>query len=66
MKEIRPAAAAFYWAARINPGWGEPLYARRAALIMRDRGLRKKYFERIPQLAAGTTCADSTRCSFAR
>lgn len=26
------AAAAFYWAARINPAWGDPLYARRAAL----------------------------------
>ena len=28
------AAAAFYWAARLNPAWGEPLYARRAALLM--------------------------------
>jgi tetratricopeptide (TPR) repeat protein len=33
----RAAAAAFYWAARLNPGWGEPLYARRAALITSDR-----------------------------
>lgn len=40
------AADAFYWAARINPAWGEAVYARRAALIMRDRGLRKSYFER--------------------
>jgi tetratricopeptide (TPR) repeat protein len=33
------AAAAFYWATRIDPSWGEPLYARRAALIMTDQGL---------------------------
>jgi Tfp pilus assembly protein PilF len=30
----REAAAAFYWAARINPAWGDPLYARRAAILM--------------------------------
>jgi tetratricopeptide (TPR) repeat protein len=40
------AAAAFYWAARINPAWGEPLYARRAALLMRDRGMLRQFFER--------------------
>jgi Putative Zn-dependent protease, contains TPR repeats len=28
------ASAAFYWAARLNPGWGEPLYAERAAQLM--------------------------------
>lgn len=33
-REPQQAAAAFYWAARINPGWGDPLYARRAALIV--------------------------------
>lgn len=33
-REPQLAAAAFYWAARINPGWGDPLYARRAALIV--------------------------------
>jgi tetratricopeptide (TPR) repeat protein len=33
-REPQQAADAFYWAARINPGWGEPLYARRAALIV--------------------------------
>ena len=30
----KEAAAAFYWAARLNPAWGDPLYARRAALLM--------------------------------
>ena len=35
-REPQLAAAAFYWAARINPGWGDPLYARRAALIVQS------------------------------
>jgi tetratricopeptide (TPR) repeat protein len=30
------AADAFYWAARINPAWANPLYARRVALLMSD------------------------------
>ncbi|HEX8431746.1 MAG TPA: tetratricopeptide repeat protein [Longimicrobium sp.] len=30
------AAAAFYWAARLRPGWAEPLYGRRVALLMSD------------------------------
>jgi tetratricopeptide (TPR) repeat protein len=35
-----PAAAAdaFYWAARINPAYAEPLYARRSAILLRDPG----------------------------
>src|SRR3954469_10285811 len=33
------ASAAFYWAARIDPGWGDPLYARRTALLAQNRGL---------------------------
>jgi tetratricopeptide (TPR) repeat protein len=33
-KDPGQAAAAFYWAARLDPAWGEPLYARRAALIL--------------------------------
>jgi tetratricopeptide (TPR) repeat protein len=28
------AAAAFYWAERLNPGWAEALYGRRTALLM--------------------------------
>jgi tetratricopeptide (TPR) repeat protein len=39
------ASAAFYWAARINPGLGEPLYARRAALIMMDKRLLRGVME---------------------
>ena len=27
------AAEAFYWAARLNPGWADPLYARRVAVL---------------------------------
>src|SRR5688500_15096545 len=30
---------AFYWAARLNPGWAEPLYARRAASLAQRRTL---------------------------
>lgn len=30
------AADAFYWAARLNPAYAEPLYGRRAALLLRD------------------------------
>ena len=37
------AADAFYWAARINPGWGDPLYGRRAALLMQKRTLLNAY-----------------------
>ena len=33
------AADAFYWAARINPGWGDPLYGRRAAILAQKQGL---------------------------
>jgi tetratricopeptide (TPR) repeat protein len=33
------AADAFYWAARINPGWGDPLYGRRAAMLAQKRTL---------------------------
>ena len=30
------AAAAFYWAARLQPGWADALYGRRVALLMSD------------------------------
>ncbi|HET7461497.1 MAG TPA: hypothetical protein VFJ82_09610 [Longimicrobium sp.] len=30
------AAAAFYWAERLNPGWPDALYARRVALLMAE------------------------------
>ena len=44
-KDPEWAAAAFYWAARINPGWGEALYARRAALLMMDPRMLKGVME---------------------
>ena len=44
-RDPQEAAAAFYWAARINPQWGEPLYARRAALMMSDRFLLARVME---------------------
>jgi tetratricopeptide (TPR) repeat protein len=39
------AAASFYWAARLNPGMADALYARRAALLMSDNNLRRTYIE---------------------
>jgi tetratricopeptide (TPR) repeat protein len=36
-RDPQESAAAFYWAARINPSWADALYARRAALLMTDR-----------------------------
>jgi len=33
------AGQAFYWAARIDPSWGDPLYARRAALLAQKQNL---------------------------
>ena len=44
-KHAEEAAAAFYWAARINPAWGEALYARRAALLMMDPQMLKGVME---------------------
>jgi tetratricopeptide (TPR) repeat protein len=44
-RDPQTAAAAFYWAARINPGWAEPLYARRAALLMKDKRMMARVME---------------------
>jgi tetratricopeptide (TPR) repeat protein len=44
-QDPRAAAAAFYWAARINPGMADALYGRRAALLMSDQSLRKTFIE---------------------
>jgi tetratricopeptide (TPR) repeat protein len=44
-RDPETAAAAFYWAARINPGWAEPLYARRAALLMKDKHTMIRFME---------------------
>lgn len=38
------AANAFYWAARINPGWAEALYARRVALLLRQPNILQRYW----------------------
>src|SRR5512142_1628409 len=37
------AADAFYWAMHSNPGWADPLYARRAALLAQRRTLLNAY-----------------------
>ena len=37
--EPNEAADAFYWAARLNPGWADPLYARRVAVLTSRRTL---------------------------
>ena len=44
--EKRPdeAAAAFYWALRINPGWADALYARRVALLLTDENRLMSYW----------------------
>ena len=39
------AAAAFYWAARLQPGWADPLYGRRVALLMSDPHRLVRYME---------------------
>jgi tetratricopeptide (TPR) repeat protein len=40
------AANAFYWASRLEPGWGEPLYARRVALLLaQPRTVQLAYLE---------------------
>lgn len=39
------AAAAFYWAERLNPGWPEALFGRRVALLMSDRARLANYME---------------------
>jgi tetratricopeptide (TPR) repeat protein len=37
------AANAFYWAARIDPGFGDALYGRRVATLLADEGLLREY-----------------------
>lgn len=44
-RDAASASAAFYWAARLNPGWGEPLYARRAALLMMQPRFMRQVIE---------------------
>jgi tetratricopeptide (TPR) repeat protein len=42
--EPRVAADAFWWASRLDPHWADPLYARRAALLMADRRVLLGYY----------------------
>ncbi|HVH69414.1 MAG TPA: tetratricopeptide repeat protein [Gemmatimonadales bacterium] len=42
-RDPQRAAAAFYWAARIDPTWAQPLYARRVALFLADPRLLMGY-----------------------
>jgi tetratricopeptide (TPR) repeat protein len=39
------AAAAFYWAARLRPGWADPLYGRRVALMMTEPDRLVRYLQ---------------------
>ena len=39
------AAAAFYWAAQIDPGWADPLYGRHVALLMSDPRRLVRYWD---------------------
>jgi tetratricopeptide (TPR) repeat protein len=41
----REAAAAFYWASRLEPEWADPLYARRAALLLSNPSRLEMYME---------------------
>ncbi|HSU17301.1 tetratricopeptide repeat protein [Longimicrobium sp.] len=40
----RAAADAFRWASRLDPHWADPLYARRAALLMANRTVLLGYY----------------------
>jgi tetratricopeptide (TPR) repeat protein len=39
------AAAAFYWAAQLDPGWADPLYGRHVALLMTDPRRLVRYWD---------------------
>lgn len=44
-REPGTAGAAFYWASRLEPGWAEPLYARRLAGLMTNPRVLVGYLE---------------------
>jgi hypothetical protein len=44
-REPDKAADAFYWAMRINPGFAEAYYARRCAMLLRDKTRLQRYIE---------------------
>ena len=57
-RDARLAAAAFYWAERLNPGWPDALYGRYVALLMTDPHRLEQYeegrggIERNPEIRA--------------
>ena len=57
-KKPAEAAAAFYWAARLQPGWADALYGRRVALLMSDPERLVRYMQghrataRLPEVQA--------------
>lgn len=57
-REPRTAAAAFYWAERLSPGWPDALYGRYIALLMSDPHRLEQYesgrggIERNPEIMA--------------
>ncbi|HEV7588970.1 MAG TPA: tetratricopeptide repeat protein [Longimicrobium sp.] len=56
------AADAFYWASRLHPGWADPLYARRVALLLQlgeERFLRYVAGQRSVTRAADVQAIDS-------
>jgi Flp pilus assembly protein TadD len=61
--ERRPdeAAAAFYWASQINPGWADPLYGRHVALLMTDPRRLVRYWggDRRTRTSAEVLAIDS-------
>ena len=46
------AAAAFYWASRLEPGWPEPLYAQRVAGLLAQEHLLMGYLEGVRSVIA--------------
>lgn len=44
-RDPEKAADAFYWAARLNPGWAEAYYARRVALLLKDPRRLVRYWD---------------------
>jgi tetratricopeptide (TPR) repeat protein len=60
-QEPRTAAAAFYWANRIQPDWAEALYARRVALLMIEprRLVRYMNYDRATHRSAEIVAIDS-------
>lgn len=55
----REAADAFWWASRLDPHWADPLYARRAALLMSNRSLLLGYYSAVESAWRQAMPADS-------